>query len=111
MNKGEEEMKKFLEEQVEWCKWQDSILEEIENKLHEMKKIAEYARAHELTSIEVIKLNKQLNTMKQEVYFLEQQLQSEINQDCECCSFLCVWKNTKNNLYPESPFTCNYTAH
>lgn len=79
MNKDQEEIKKFLEEQVEWCKWQDSILEEIENKLHEMKQLAEYARVHELTPIEVIKLNEQLNTLKQEVYSLEQQLQSKVH--------------------------------
>ena len=79
MNKDQEEMKKFLEEQVAWCKWQDNILEEIENKLHEMKKIAEYARIHELPLIEVNKLNEQLNTLKQEVYALEQQLQSQVH--------------------------------
>ena len=79
MDKDHEEIKKFLEKQVEWCKWQDSILEEIENKLHEMKKLAEYARAHELTPLEVNRLNEQLNTMKQEVHTLEQQLQSEVH--------------------------------
>ena len=79
MNKDQEEIKKFLEEQIERYKWQDSILEGIENKLHEMKKLAEYARVHELTPIEVIKLNEQLNTLKQEVHSLEQQLQSEVH--------------------------------
>lgn len=79
MDKEQREVKKFLEVQVEWCKWQDSILEEIENKLHEMKKLAEYACLHELTPIEVNKLNEQLNILKQEVYALEQQLQSEVH--------------------------------
>lgn len=79
MDKDQLELKKFLEEQVEWCKWQDGILEEIENKLYEMKKIAEYAHAHELTPIEVVNLNEQLNTLKQEVHTLEQQLQFEVH--------------------------------
>ena len=50
MDKDQQEQKKFLEEQLEWCKEQDRILEEIEMKLHEMKRIAEYALEHELTS-------------------------------------------------------------
>ncbi|WP_016993636.1 hypothetical protein [Lysinibacillus boronitolerans] len=38
MNKDQQEIKRFLEEQVEWCKNQDSILEKIEKKLYEIKK-------------------------------------------------------------------------
>lgn len=79
MDKDQQELQKFLEEQFDWCKWQDGILEKIENKLYEMKELAEYARNHELTSIEIIKLNEQLNTLKQEVHNLEQQLQSQVN--------------------------------
>ena len=48
MNKDEQEHKQFLEQQLEWFKEQDRILEEIEMKLHEMKKIAQYALDHEL---------------------------------------------------------------
>lgn len=79
MDKDQQELKRFLEEQVEWCKWQDTILEKIENKLYEMKELAEYVRDNELTPIEINKLNDQLNTLKQEVHSLEQQLQSEVN--------------------------------
>ena len=79
MNKDHVDLKMFLQEQVEWCKWQDSILEEIENKLNEMKKLAEYAHVHELTPIEASKLNDQLNILKQEIYALEQQLQSDVH--------------------------------
>lgn len=79
MDKDQQELKKFLEDQVEWCRWQDGILEQIENKLYKMKELAEYARDHELTPIERSKLNEQLNTLKQEVHSLEQQLQSEVN--------------------------------
>lgn len=79
MNKARQEQKKYLDEQIEWCKWQDGILKEIENKLYEMKELAEYACNHELTSIEVNRLNEKLNKLKQEVHSLEQQLQSEVN--------------------------------
>lgn len=56
MDKDQLELKKFLVEQVEWCKRQDSMLEQIENKLYEMKELAVYARDHELTSNEVNRL-------------------------------------------------------
>jgi hypothetical protein len=79
MDKDEQEQKKFLEEQVEWCRKQGGILEEIEEKLFEMKELAKYARNHELTSLEVDKLNGQLNAVKREVHFLEKQLQSVIH--------------------------------
>jgi hypothetical protein len=38
--------KKFLEEQLQWCKDQDFIFEEIGLKLYAMKKIAEYDLEH-----------------------------------------------------------------
>ena len=79
MDKDEQEHKKFLEEQLEWCKEQDRILEEIDVKLHEMKKIAEYALEHELTSVEIDKLNSQLNELKREVHSLEKQLHSVVH--------------------------------
>jgi polyhydroxyalkanoate synthesis regulator phasin len=79
VDKDQQELKEFLEEQVEWCKYQDYILEKIENKLYEMKELAEYARDNELTQIEVNRLNEQLNIFKQEVHFLEKQLQSDVN--------------------------------
>lgn len=40
MDKDEQERKQFLEQQLEWCREQDRILGEIEEKLQEMKKIA-----------------------------------------------------------------------
>jgi hypothetical protein len=76
MDKEEQEYKQFLEQQLEWCKKQDRILEEVEMKLHEMKKIAQYALNHELTAIEIDQLNGQLNELKREVHCLEKQLHS-----------------------------------
>lgn len=54
MNKDEYEQRKFLEEQFEWCKERDAILEEIEMKLHKMKKIAQYALEHNLLQLKLI---------------------------------------------------------
>lgn len=79
MDKEQQADKKFLEEQLQWCKEQDSILEEIEVKLHEMKKIAEWVLEHELTPAKTDELNSQLNELKEEVHFLEKQLQSAVH--------------------------------
>ena len=79
MNKEEQEHKQFLEQQLEWCKKQDRILEEIEMKLSEMKKITQYTLDHELTEIEIELLNNQLNELKSEVHLLEKQLQTVVH--------------------------------
>ena len=71
MNKEEQEHKQFLEQQLEWCKKQDRILEEIEVKLFEMKKIAQFALEHELSEIEIEGLNTQLIDLKNEVHLLK----------------------------------------
>ena len=79
MDKDQQKHKKFLEEQLEWCKEQDRILEEIDVKLHEMKEIAEYALEQEMTSEEIHQLNRQLNELKREVHALEQQLHTMVH--------------------------------
>ncbi|RID84792.1 hypothetical protein D1953_13100 [Peribacillus asahii] len=79
MDKDEQAHKEFLEEQLQWCKEQDCVLAEIEIKLHEMKKIAQYALNHELTAIEIEQFNAQLNELKVEVHFLEKQLHSVVH--------------------------------
>lgn len=79
MEDDREEYKKFLEQQLQWSKKQASILDEINDKLHKMKKIVEYALDFELTSREANKLNDHLNELKAEVCCLEKQLQSVIH--------------------------------
>ncbi|MGG0386970.1 hypothetical protein ABEZ76_03250 [Priestia megaterium] len=79
MGKNEQEHKNSLEQQLEWCKEQDRILEEIEIKLHEMKKVAEYAFNHELNSLEIKQLNRQIKELESEVHFLEKQLHSVVH--------------------------------
>ena len=79
MNKDEQDQKKFLEEQLEWTKEQVRILDEIDIRLHEMKKIAEYAVEHELSSTEKIRLNNQMKDLKAEVDSLEKQLHTVVH--------------------------------
>jgi len=75
----EHKHKQFLEQQLQWCKKQDRILEEVELKLHEMKKMAQYALDHALTPIGSEQLNSQLNKLKAEAHFLEKQLHSVVH--------------------------------
>ncbi|KAA9022047.1 hypothetical protein [Niallia endozanthoxylica] len=77
--KEQQEYKQFLDHQLKWCKNQDLILEGIEIKLYEMKKIAQYVVNHELTAIEIEQLNDQLNELKSEVRVLEKQLHTVVH--------------------------------
>ncbi|RKD24227.1 hypothetical protein BEP19_07425 [Ammoniphilus oxalaticus] len=79
MDKDQLEQKRFLKEQVEWCKKQDAVLKKIEEKLYKMRVIAESALDQELTPLEVSQLNTQLNTLRREVQFLERQLRSDLH--------------------------------
>ncbi len=79
MNKDQKELKTFLEEQLEWSKEQVRILDEIDMRLHEMKRIAEYAVEHELSANEKIRLNTQLKDLKDEVDSLEKQLHTVVH--------------------------------
>ena len=79
MDKTHQDYKTFLEEQLQWCKERDRILEQINEKLHEMKRIAEYTLEYELTSVEIDELNDQLNKLKHEIHSLEKQLHSVIH--------------------------------
>ena len=78
MDQDERERKKFLEEQVEWCKEQKRILDEIDKLLYEMKAIAEYVLQNESTPNEIKELNQQLDELKREIHFLEQKLYVEV---------------------------------
>ncbi|GAA0324948.1 hypothetical protein GCM10008931_15510 [Oceanobacillus oncorhynchi subsp. oncorhynchi] len=79
MTNKQQVYKKYLEEQLQWFSERDSILEEIEVKLYEMEKIAEYAREEELTSYEIEGLNFQLNELKSEIQSLEKQLNGVVH--------------------------------
>ncbi|NEU30234.1 hypothetical protein GN156_05490 [bacterium LRH843] len=79
MSKDSQDQKRFLEEQLEWSVEQGRILDKVNEKLHEMKQIAEYALAHNLSAGEKEKLNEQLYVLKDEVNVLERQLRNVVH--------------------------------
>lgn len=74
MNPIDEDVLAFLKQQLKWHKEQDMILEKIEGKLIEMKELAEYRLAYELSVAEVQHLNTQMQELNADVLALEQQL-------------------------------------
>ena len=74
MDQAQQEQKNHLEQQLQWTVEQVRVLDEMNVKLHEMKRIAEYALAHNLSAIEIERLNGELDTLKTEFSSLEQQL-------------------------------------
>lgn len=76
MDQDQQEQKKHLEQQLQWTKERVCILDEMNVKLHEMKRIAEYAVEHTLSAIEIERLNGELDTLKNEFSSLEKQLDS-----------------------------------
>lgn len=67
------EEKEFLEQQLRWTKEQIKILNDMDEKLQAMKKIAEYAAGNDLSSSEREELNTELAKLKSEYDFLEKQ--------------------------------------
>ena len=74
MNQDQQEHKKSLEQQLQWTKERIQILDEMDVKLHEMKRIAEYALEQHLSALEIERLNGELNVLKGEFSSLEKQL-------------------------------------
>jgi len=74
MDDAQQEQKYHLEQQLQWTVEQVRILDEMNVKLHEMKRIAEYALAENLSAIEIERLNGELDKLKTEFSSLERQL-------------------------------------
>lgn len=73
------EQKEFLEEQLYRTKEQIAMLDEMDRKLQEMKKIAEYVIKNELLKNEIEKLNDQLKELQIEYNFIEEQRKTEFH--------------------------------
>ncbi len=73
---SEKEEKAFLEEQLQWIKQREALFEQIENKLHKMKYIAEQIAKQDKLILESEKrqLNEQFLQLKVEIAELENQL-------------------------------------
>lgn len=65
------EEKAFLQAQLEWCQTQERLLEQIDEKLQEMKQVAEAALDEHLLEWEREALNGQFHDLRQEVIILE----------------------------------------
>ncbi|MEK5071438.1 hypothetical protein [Sporosarcina sp. FSL K6-1508] len=74
MNQDQQEHKKSLEQQLQWTKERIQILDEMDVKLHEMKRIAEYALDQHLSVLEIERLNGEMNVLKLEFSSLEKLL-------------------------------------
>ena len=76
-----EEERAFLENQLQWIKQRDALLEQIENKLYEMKQIAEKAAANGdfITVNEKYQLHERFLQLKSEIAELESRLQIYYN--------------------------------
>ncbi|WP_096437033.1 hypothetical protein [Alteribacter populi] len=68
------EEKQFLTDQLEWVMKQDDIYGQIEQKLHEMKAIAEYCAVPEVSDLERQELQLEIGKLKEEIFALEQEL-------------------------------------
>lgn len=79
MDKEQSERKEFRQEQLEWTKEQMDILDQMDMKLQEMKRIAEYVARYELSTDEIGKLNSQIKGLQNEYSFLEAQGKTEIH--------------------------------
>lgn len=73
MDQDQEEQRESLEQQLQWTQGQIRILDEMDGKLNEMKRIAQYVVEHTLTEIEVEWLNNELNVLKDEFSSLKKQ--------------------------------------
>lgn len=61
------ELKQKLEHELQWVQYRQKMLDIIEAKLVEMRKIAEQAKAENLTPIEIEALNNKINNLAEEV--------------------------------------------
>lgn len=63
----------YLQQKLEWVKYRLNMLDQVEAKLSEMRKLAEYARDNTLSSQEIKELNMKINKLQQEVIAMDEQ--------------------------------------
>jgi uncharacterized protein YaaN involved in tellurite resistance len=73
MDNEQRELKEFLKQLLEHTKEQTHILDEIDEKLHQMKKLVTYVAEHDLTEDEINDMNRTFSNLKREVHILEKQ--------------------------------------
>jgi len=63
----------YLNQKLEWVKYRLAMLDQIEEKLTEMKQLAEQARDNLLSSNQIEASNEKLHKLQQEVVSLDEQ--------------------------------------
>lgn len=65
--------KDLLEEKLKWVKYRLEILDKIENKLKEMKTLAQYAKNNNLNSTQIKEINSKINILNEEILKLDEE--------------------------------------
>lgn len=65
------ELEQELEAELQWVDYRQNMLEIMEEKLMQMRELAEYARDDDLTSEEIELINKKLNNLNMQVKALD----------------------------------------
>lgn len=69
MNNNEE----YLKQKLQWVKYRLEMLDKIEEKLKEMKNLAEYLKENDLNDEEVGEINMKFNELKNQVIRMDEQ--------------------------------------
>ncbi|SKC55801.1 hypothetical protein [Maledivibacter halophilus] len=65
--------KDLLEEKLKWVKYRLEILDKIENKLKEIKTLAQYAKNNNLNSTQIKEINSKINILNEEILKLDEE--------------------------------------
>lgn len=68
-----EELKQQLEQELQWVQYRQKMLDIIEGKLLQMKKLAEQAREGNLSLVEIESVNTKLNDLASQVRALDEE--------------------------------------
>lgn len=63
---------KYLKEKLEWVKYRMEMLDKMEEKLREMKKLVQYAKDNDLDDEEIKEINVKLNRLKDEIVQMDE---------------------------------------
>lgn len=68
-----EELKKKLQQELQWVKYRQNMLDIIEGKLLQMRELAERAKEKNITTSEITSLNAKLNNLALQVKALDEE--------------------------------------
>lgn len=74
------ENKEFLQEKLKWVKYRLEMLDEIENKLKEMRSLAETVKNNTLNPIKIKEINIKIEQLKKEVIELDEKSRTLLSE-------------------------------